>query len=85
MAGHPVGNEEGELISSAIGDRKAILLVNHGLPVAGGSVEKACVSGVMFERAARMQLLAMLAGEIQPIPPRIGRRSAVLDQYAQTP
>jgi len=70
--GIPVGNEEGEIIANALGDKKAILLAHHGLLVAGSSVEEACVLGVMFERAARLQLLAMSAGQIQPIPPELG-------------
>lgn len=70
--GIPVGNEEGEIIATALGDKKAILLAHHGLLVTGASVEEACVLGVMFERAARLQLLAMAAGEIQPIPPDLG-------------
>ncbi len=61
--GIPVGNEEGEIISTALGDKKAILLSHHGLLVAGSSVEEACVLGVMFERAARLQLLAMAAAK----------------------
>lgn len=73
--GIPVGNEEGEIISKAIGDKKAILLAHHGLLVAGASVEEACVMGVMFERAARLQLLAMSAGPIQPIPPELGEEA----------
>ncbi|RZT36478.1 aldolase [Cupriavidus agavae] len=73
--GIPVGNEEGEIISAALGDKKAILLSHHGLLVAGASVEEACVLGVMFERAARLQLLAMAAGEIKPIPPELGREA----------
>jgi L-fuculose-phosphate aldolase len=70
--GIPVGNEEGEIISKAIGDKKAIMLSHHGLLVAAGSVEEACIMGVMFERAARLQLLAMAAGEIQKIPEDLG-------------
>ena len=70
--GIPVGNEEGEIISKAIGDKKAIMLSHHGLLVAAGSVEEACILGVMFERAARLQLLAMAAGEIQKIPEDLG-------------
>jgi L-fuculose-phosphate aldolase len=73
--GIPVGNEEGEIISSALGDKKAILLAHHGLLVAGASVEEACVLGVMFERAARLQLLAMAAGRIQPIAPNLGEEA----------
>jgi L-fuculose-phosphate aldolase len=70
--GIPVGNEEGEIISAALGDKKAVLLAHHGLVVAGASVEEACVLGVMFERAAKLQLLAMAAGQIKPIPEDLG-------------
>jgi L-fuculose-phosphate aldolase len=70
--GIPVGNEEGEIIAAALGDKKAVLLAHHGLVVAGASVEEACVLGVMFERAAKLQLLAMSAGTIQPIPEDLG-------------
>lgn len=70
--GIPVGNEEGELISTALGDKKAILLAHHGLLVAGASVEEACVLGVTFEQAAKLQLLAGAAGSIQPIPTALG-------------
>jgi L-fuculose-phosphate aldolase len=70
--GIPVGNEEGEIITQAIGDKKAIMLSHHGLLVAAGSVEEACIMGVMFERAARLQLLAMAAGEVQKISEDLG-------------
>ena len=73
--GVPVGNEEGEIISAALGDKRAILLSHHGMLVAAGSVEEACVLALQFERAARMQLLAMAAGKIQPIPPALGREA----------
>jgi len=70
--GIPVGNEEGELISSAIGDKKAVFLAHHGMLVAASNVQEACVLSVLFERAARLQLLAMSAGEIRPIVPELG-------------
>ena len=73
--GIPVGNEEGEIISEALGDKKAILLAHHGLLVSGATVEEACVLGVMFERAARLQLLAMASGQVQPIPPGLGEEA----------
>ncbi len=80
--GIPVGNEEGALISQAIGDKKALLLAHHGLLIAGASVEEACVLGVMFERAARLQLAAMAAGEIQPIDPALGQEA---QKWVSTP
>ena len=73
--GIPVGNEEGELISEALGQKRALMLSHHGLLIAGTSVEEACVLAIAFERAARMQLLASAAGEIQPIDPQLGREA----------
>ena len=73
--GVPVGNTEGETISVALGNKRAILLAHHGLLVAGGSVEEACIVAIQFERAARLQLLAEAAGAIQPIDPALGREA----------
>jgi L-fuculose-phosphate aldolase len=73
--GVPVGNAEGETISAALGSKRAILLAHHGLLVAGGSVEEACVVAIQFERAAKLQLLAEAAGPIQPIDPSLGREA----------
>ncbi len=73
--GVPVGNEEGEIISAALGDKRAILLSHHGLLATGASIEEACVIAVLLERAAKMQLLAMAAGEIKPIPPALAREA----------
>src|SRR5690625_5198357 len=75
LPGVPVGNEEGEIISEAIGDKKAILLAHHGLLVAGASIEEACLLAIQFERTAKMQLLAMSAGNIAPIKPELGREA----------
>ena len=66
--GVPVGNEEGEIIAAALGDKRAILLAHHGQLIAASSIEDACTRAILIERAARLQLLAMSAGEIKPIP-----------------
>lgn len=73
--GVPIGNEEGRAISDALGDKRAILLVHHGLIVTGKTVEEACAVAVMFERAAELQLLAESAGEIKPIEPALGKQA----------
>ncbi|MDH5479290.1 MAG: aldolase [Nitrosomonas sp.] len=73
--GVPVGNEEGAMISEAIGDKRALFLAHHGLLVACPSVEEACMLAIAFERAARMHLLASAAGNIQPIDPDLGREA----------
>lgn len=66
--GVPVGNEEGIIISNALGNKRAILLAHHGQLVVGKTIEEACNLALMIERAARLQLLAMAAGQIQPLP-----------------
>lgn len=73
--GVPVGNEEGEIISAALGDKKAILLAHHGQVVAGASVEEACSLAMLIERGAKLQLAAMAAGEIAPLPDRLAREA----------
>ncbi len=73
--GVPVGNEEGELIAQSIGAKRAILLAHHGLLIACSSIEESCLLAIAFERAAKMQLLAMSAGTIKPIDPELGREA----------
>lgn len=73
--GVPVGNEEGEFITAALGRKRALLLSHHGLLVAASTIEEACVLSLAFERAAKMQLLAMNAGEIKPIDPALGQEA----------
>ncbi len=73
--GIPVGNEEGEIISSTIGDKHALLLSHHGLVVVGSSIEEACVIAVQFERAAKLHLLAASAGKIADIPADLGKEA----------
>jgi L-fuculose-phosphate aldolase len=73
--GVPVGNEEGEIIAAALGDKRALLLSHHGMLVAGSSIEEACILALLIERAAKMQLIAMAAGEVKPIPEALGREA----------
>lgn len=69
--GVPLADDEGRLISGALGEAKAILLANHGLLTAGSSVEEATYLAVFFERAARMQLRAMAAGGFNEVRPEL--------------
>jgi len=65
--GVPVADDEGRIISTALGSAKTILLANHGLLTAGSSIEEAAYLAVFFERAARMQLRAMAAGGFKEV------------------
>ena len=73
--GVPIGDEEGELISKALGTKRAILLAHHGQLVACSTVEEAAVMSVFFERAARLQLMARAVGTINPIKPELAREA----------
>lgn len=73
--GVPVGNEEGEIIARALSDKRAILLAHHGQLVVGKTIEEACMLAILIERAARLQLLAMSAGAIKPLPEALAREA----------
>ena len=73
--GVPVADDEGRIISGALGDAKCILLANHGLLTVGASVEEATYLAVFFERAARMQLRAMAAGGFKEVEPALAEEA----------
>ena len=73
--GPPIGDEEGELISEALGEKNTILLAHHGQLAAAPTVEEAAIRALMIEYAARLQLLAMAAGTIRDLPPDAGRHA----------
>jgi L-fuculose-phosphate aldolase len=73
--GTPIGDEEGRIISEALGDKKVILLAHHGQLTATASVEHALVLAMFVERAAKLQLMAMSAGTILPIDPALAQEA----------
>ncbi len=73
--GVPVADDEGRIISAALGGAKTILLANHGLLAAAPSVEEATYLAVFFERAARMQLRAMAAGGFKEVKPELAEEA----------
>jgi len=73
--GVPVADDEGRIISGALGNAKSILLANHGLLTVGNSIEEAAYLAVFFERAARMQLRAMAAGGYQEVKPALAEEA----------
>ena len=73
--GVPVGNNEGEIITRALGAKRAAILAHHGLVVACRSIEEACVVAVQCERTARMQILASTVGPILDLDPALAREA----------
>jgi ribulose-5-phosphate 4-epimerase/fuculose-1-phosphate aldolase len=55
--------ELGADVAGALGDRNALLLVNHGIVAVGPDVPTAVLTAILLDRACRLQLTAMAAGE----------------------
>jgi ribulose-5-phosphate 4-epimerase/fuculose-1-phosphate aldolase len=67
FTGVVLDTEEGKRIAHALDDKKAAILVNHGLLTVGGSVDEAVWWFITMERSCQAQLLAMAAGTPKPI------------------
>jgi L-fuculose-phosphate aldolase len=73
--GVPIGDEEGEIISRAIGNKRSILLAHHGQLVATSRPEESAILAVFIERAARLQVMARAIGPIRPIKPELAKEA----------
>jgi L-fuculose-phosphate aldolase len=54
--------EQGTAVAKLLGEHNIVLLRNHGIVVAAGSVEEACVRGVLLEHSAKTQVTAASMG-----------------------
>jgi L-fuculose-phosphate aldolase len=73
--GVPIGDEEGRIISAALGDKPAVLLAHHGLLTAAQTIEEALVLAFYVERAAKLQLMARAVGPIKRVKPELAREA----------
>lgn len=73
--GVPIADQEGVLISEALGKKRSIILAHHGYLTAGTTVEEAAYLSVYMERAARMQTRARVYGELTPVPDHLAREA----------
>jgi len=67
--------DEGKRIAAALGDRKAVILQNHGLLTVGASVDAAAAAFVAMDRACQSQLLAEAAGDPVDIADEVARHT----------
>lgn len=66
--GVPIADQEGVLISAALGKKRSIILAHHGYLTAGTTCEEATYLSVYLERAARLQVRAQSAfGPLTPV------------------
>ncbi|MEJ7688329.1 MAG: aldolase [Variovorax sp.] len=73
--GLPITDDEGRIISEALGSKSALLLAHHGLITAGKSIAEAAVLALWMEQAAQVQLKAAAVGTIRTVPPELARES----------
>jgi L-fuculose-phosphate aldolase len=62
-----VEDDKGDAVAAALGDKRAVMMENHGVLVVGKDVPWAVLTAVTLERAARLQSIAHTFGELQPI------------------
>lgn len=67
FSGIVLDSSEGARIAEALGDKRAVILQNHGILTVGKSVESAVASYISLENACETQLLAEAAGTVKPI------------------
>jgi len=68
-----VDDEQGDAVAAALGNRRAVLLENHGVLVVGKDVPWAVLTAATLERAARLQSIAAALGELRPIEAKLAR------------
>jgi L-fuculose-phosphate aldolase len=59
-------SEMGIRVAQALGGGRGVLLKNHGIVVAGPSIEEVVISALMLENAARIQMIVAAAGNPGP-------------------
>lgn len=57
-----VTRDQGTAVARALGDHRVLFLKNHGIVIAGTSVEEAVVASMLLERATRAQMAAIAIG-----------------------
>jgi ribulose-5-phosphate 4-epimerase/fuculose-1-phosphate aldolase len=67
---------EGDRIGEALGDKKAVILRNHGLLTVGETVDAAAWFFITMERSCQAQLLAEAAGKPILIPHEVAAKTA---------
>lgn len=67
--------DERERLLEALGDRKAMILRNHGLLVVGRTVPEAFLNLYRLERACQVQIDAAAAGKLRQISGNVAARS----------
>jgi L-fuculose-phosphate aldolase len=73
--GLPIADDEGRIISEALGEKMSIILAHHGYLTSGKTVAQASFLSIYLERAARMHMRAAAVGPVKPVPDDLARES----------
>ena len=76
FSGVVLDTSEGDRIARVLGQRKAVILQNHGILTVGPSVETAVWRYLSMENACQAQLLADAAGHPKPVPHDVAKHTA---------
>jgi L-fuculose-phosphate aldolase len=71
---------EGRAVADSLGDKRAVILRNHGVLVVGKTVPWAVLTALTLERAIRLQSIARTLGTLRPIAPDRARQM-VAEKY----
>jgi L-fuculose-phosphate aldolase len=55
--------EKGTTLAKTMGNSQVLLMANHGITVAGATIEEAVVLAIHFEHAAKDHLIAVQSGK----------------------
>jgi L-fuculose-phosphate aldolase len=70
--------EQGRAVAEALGDRKVVVLKNHGIAAVGGDVANAVFLALSFDRSLRMQLTA---GQFGPVAAMTDAEVREMNEY----
>lgn len=73
--GEVLDPQEGDRIGQALGEKKAVILQNHGLLTVGHTVDSAAWWYIAMERLCQSQLMAEAVGKPILIPPHVAERT----------
>lgn len=69
-----VEDDKGDAVAAALGEKRAVMMENHGVLVVGKDVPWAVLTAATLERAARLQSIAHTFGELQPIDTELAKQ-----------
>lgn len=60
-------SNQGQRVTGALGDRRAVLLQNHGVVCVGEDIRWAILAAITLERSLKIQILAHQLGSLKPL------------------